>query len=194
MKKLRQNQQIERDQHTSAGFTLLELLIVIAVFSVISTIMVSILFVGLRGAHKSDLLNVIRQNGQTAMTQMVRNIRFAKSIDDPITGNATTCVNPLGPTPMPFIVVRSLTDNLETTYSCTGTSISSNSADLINTQAFSVTPGSCSFTCLQPTAKDPPTITIHFILTTNAANNLVEANSSVPFESSVTMRNANQGL
>src|SRR3981081_1899914 len=69
------------------GFTLIEMLTVISIFGVVSAIIISILFVGLRGARKSELLNIIRQNGNIAVSQVQRNVRFASTLNSP-----TTCV------------------------------------------------------------------------------------------------------
>src|SRR5256885_8604568 len=67
------------------GFTLIEMLAVISIFGVVSSIIVSILFVGLRGARKSEVLNAIRQNGNVAISQVQRNVRFAGILNSPAT-------------------------------------------------------------------------------------------------------------
>src|SRR5258708_36223321 len=110
-KKKRKNKPIRI--HLSA-FTLIELLAVIAIFVLIRSIIVSILFIGLRGARKSDLLDQIRQNGNVAMSQITRNIRFARSYSL----NPPDPVSCLGPVPLTVqsVNVVSLTDSFQTKY------------------------------------------------------------------------------
>ncbi|SRR6266571_1262064 len=168
---------------TNKGFTLIELLAVIAIFGVISTIILSILVIGFRGGKKSDLLNTIRQNGDIAMSQMERKIRYAQSLNTP-----ASCVSTQSD--LSAIAITSLDDNVQTTYTCSGTTIASNGASLIDSTAFTVS--SCSFSCSQPTVADPPTVVIQFTLSSKTTNNFIESNASIPFQTSVTMRNVNQ--
>lgn len=164
------------------GFTLIELLTAIAVFGIIGTIAVSVIVIALQGSTKSEVLTTVKQNGTYALSQMVRSIRYAKSLDSP-----NTCVPSVNLT---SLTITSGFDLGQTTYSCptaTSTTISSNSASLVDTSAVSVK--SCSITCIQNTSADPPTVTIKFTLTGNNASGFVERVATVPFESSVTMRN-----
>ena len=160
------------------GYTLIEMLVVIGVLGSIGTIITGIIFVSLRGAQKSDTLEVIRQNGDAALSQMVKNIRYAKSLDIP-----SSCI--------PSTTVSSVTftalDSGQTTLSCSANTISSNSASLLDTNA--VATSTCSFTCFQPTLNDPPTITIQFTLTNKVPSNFIERSGSTSFQSSVSMRN-----
>jgi prepilin-type N-terminal cleavage/methylation domain-containing protein len=164
------------------GFTLLELLTVIGVLGVIGSIVVSVVFISLRGSKKSDLVEIMRQNGDTAMTQMVKQIRFARSLDTPASCIPTTNTS--------SITITSIESNTQTTYACSATAISSNSASLIDSNAVSVT--NCSFSCSQQTVNDPPTITIQFTLLPKVQGTLAENNASIPFQSSVTLRNYTQ--
>jgi prepilin-type N-terminal cleavage/methylation domain-containing protein len=161
------------------GYTLIELLTVIGILSVISVIVLSVVFISLRGTQKSDTLEVVRQDGDSAMSQMVRNIRYAKSLDAP-----TSCIPA---TTLSAITVTSLHDNGQTTYSCGSNTIASNSASLINTNAVTVT--SCSFVCTQTRPSDPPTIMIQYSLSSKATGSFAETKASIPFQSSVTLRN-----
>lgn len=165
-----------------SGFTLVELLLAIAIFSVIGTVSLSILFMTLRAGKKSDLLIVLKQNGNAAMSQVVKNIRYAKSLDIP-----TSCVTPVT---VSQITLTSIADNGSTEFACTSTApntIASNGASLIDTSVAVVT--DCSFTCTQPTQNDPPTINFIFKLSSRNATGLVETQASIPFQTSVTMRN-----
>ncbi|MGH7204156.1 MAG: prepilin-type N-terminal cleavage/methylation domain-containing protein [Candidatus Levyibacteriota bacterium] len=163
----------------SQGFTLIELLTVLTILGVIGIIVVAIVTMTLRGSKKSDMLENARQNGDNALSQVVKGIRYADSINDPTSCVSTTTVS--------SITVTSLSDNAQTTFACANNTISSNSASLIDTSTLSVT--NCSFVCSQSSSAVPPTITIQYTLSPKTTNNLVENNFSVPFQSSVTMRN-----
>ncbi|HWY79696.1 MAG TPA: type II secretion system protein [Candidatus Sulfotelmatobacter sp.] len=161
------------------GFTLLELLTVIGILSVIGTIAVSVISITLRGAKKTDLLESARQNGDAALSQMVKGIRYASSLNSPAVCIPTASVS--------AITITSLTDYAQTTFSCTGGSIASNSAPLLDTT--SITVSSCFFTCSQATNNDPPTILIQFTLSPKNSGSFTETKFQLPFQSSVTMRN-----
>jgi prepilin-type N-terminal cleavage/methylation domain-containing protein len=170
----------------SEGFTLIEVLAAMAVFVTVSGVILSILFVSLRGSRKSDVIVSARQNGDVAMSQMVRMIRYAKSLDSP-----TSCVP--SSSSLTSITITSSDDN-QTVFSCpvnSGDGIASNSASLVDTTAVSVS--ACSFSCSQPSLNDPPTITIGFTLAALGGGNLVEGKTTLPFQTSVTMRNYNYG-
>jgi prepilin-type N-terminal cleavage/methylation domain-containing protein len=163
------------------GFTLVELLVSVGLFAAISTIVISVLFTAFRASKKSEVMLAVKQNGSTALSRMVNNIRFARSLDDPL-----VCI--------PDALLDSITvtafDGGQTVYGCPGVlteSISSNSAVLVDINAVSVT--ACSFTCSQTSVSDPPTITIQFILSAARATDFVETTSSIPFQTAVTMRN-----
>jgi len=166
----------------SKGFTLIEILVAIGIFVTISTVVVGVLFSTLRTSRKSEVLLNLKQNGDTALVQMVANIRYAKSLDDPV-----SCVIPKT---QPSITVTSSSDDGSTTYSCPADPtfpISSNSAALIDTS--SVLVRSCSFSCTQTADGNPPTITIKFTLDSAVSAGFVETTGSIPFQTSVTMRN-----
>jgi len=162
------------------GFTLIELLVVAGVFVSVSTIILSIFVISLRGSRKSELLLTMKQNGNFAMSQMVKQIRYAKSIDTP-----ASCVPSVSQS---SITITSL-DNGQTTFSCqvSPSTLASNSAALMDTNQVKVT--ACSFVCSQPTAVEPPTITISFTLLPKNVSTLSENTGSIPFTTSVTMRN-----
>lgn len=167
------------------GFTLIELLVVMSIFVIVGGLIVATLFISLRGSNKSETMAVVKENGNFALSQMVKQIRYARSLDAP-----ASCV----PTSnSPTLTITSLADDGQTTFSCPvsqATPITSNSAALIDSNAVSVT--YCSFTCSQNNLSEPPRVTIQFTLTSNNANGLVESSSSIPFQSSVIMRNAVQ--
>jgi len=165
------------------GFTLIELLVAIGLFSALSTVIISVLFISFRTSKKSDVIVLVRQSGNFAVSQMVNQIRFARVLNDPL-----ICT--------PDVIQKSITitsfDGGETVYSCpsvAGESISSNSAELIDKNAVAVDPDSCSFTCSQITASDPPTITIKFTLSPASTTSFADSSISIPFQTAATIRN-----
>lgn len=161
------------------GFTLIELLTVIAILGVIGTIVVAVITMTLRGTKKADLLDTARQNGDTALSQMVKSIRYAKSLDDP-----TSCVDE---STINSITVTSLAANSQITYACENDTIASNGASLIDNSVIKVS--NCSFVCKQETVSDPPTVTILYTLEPKVRSDFIETNFTLPFQTSVTMRN-----
>ncbi len=161
------------------GYTLVELLVVITILSVIGVIVVTVITISLRGSQKSDKLEIVRQGGDTAMSQMVRSIRYAKSLDSPASCVPATNVS--------SITITSLQDNGQTTYSCASNAIASNSAPLVDTNAVNV--NACSFTCSQQRVSDPPTIQIQFSLSAKNESSFTETKAVIPFQTSVTLRN-----
>lgn len=164
------------------GFTLVELLVVITILVTVGGIVVTLLYISLRGNNKSETVTSVKQNGTFALSQMVKSIRYAKSLTSP-----ASCTPTATTTSVSFITYP---DNGQITYSCpTGgnLAISSNSASLIDTNAVEVT--ACSFVCTQTSPSDSPRLTIQFTLQSRGANALTETQSTIPFQSSVIMRN-----
>lgn len=166
------------------GFTLIEMLVVISMVAIIGSLVVTILVMTLRGSNKAELISTLKQNGNAAMAQMVRQIRYAKSLDTP-----SSCITPVT---TQSLTTTSLTDDQQTTFTCvTGanSTIASNGASLLDTTSGSVS--TCSFVCSQQNIFDPPSITIQFTLTAKNANQLEETQATVPFQTTVKLRNYN---
>jgi len=168
-----------------SGFTLLEILAIMGVIVAMGSIILSTVFIFLRGSSKSDLLVTIKQNGDFALSQMVKSLRYAKSVDDPV-----SCVPTAN---LQHITFTSLADGGQTTFSCPATQtdvIASNGAALMDATRISVT--NCSFFCTQQTLNESPTIKIQFTLSAKNQTGLVETTASLPFESTVRLRNFNR--
>ena len=65
------------------GFSLIEMLVVVAVFSVIAVIATQSLTTSLRGTRKSESLGHVRENVEYAMNVIERSLRGAKELDCP---------------------------------------------------------------------------------------------------------------
>lgn len=62
------------------GFTLAEVLVVIAVMAVIGTFLLAIFSSTLRGSNKSQILSSIKQNGQAVLEKIDKEVRRADNI------------------------------------------------------------------------------------------------------------------
>jgi prepilin-type N-terminal cleavage/methylation domain-containing protein len=174
--------QVSTQVSIPAGFTFVELLTSVALFAVIGLIGISMLTFTLRGAKKTDAMENIRQNGDVALSKMVRTIRYATSIDDPV---CTSSVVSQELTMTPVV-------GNPTTFSCTSVpdSIAVDGVSLIDTSSIVVR--DCSFTCRKDPGTETPTVTINFTLSTKGSSGLFENNVSIPFQSSISIRNASK--
>ena len=180
------------------GFTLIELLVSLGVLISVGVVTVGILTSALRGSNKASAVNNIRQNGSYAIIQMSRAVQYANtfngvSVDGTAGSFTTSCAGPaslpLTPTPIPtqykYVKITSF-DGGQTVFSCSTSTIASNSASLLDTS--SVALDSCSFTCKQE-GKDFPIIEINFTLSQKGSGNFAENKITVPFGTSITIRN-----
>ena len=74
------------------GFTLVEILVVIGITAIIGTIMVAIFTNTLRGSNKSQILAIIKQNGQAVLENMDKTIRGEDNVVCPTSGSSNTLV------------------------------------------------------------------------------------------------------
>jgi len=180
-----ENRKSKITRQMRAGFTLVELLAVMAVTGIVGVLMFGILFTTLKGADKSESVGKLQENGNFALSQMSRMVRYAIKLQDP-----STCYSAASSSAITSSSITILNaDNRSTTFACdpaAGT-ISSNSANLLDSTTVAMT--DCSFSCSQTTAYDLPSLTIFFTLNKKGTNSLVENNSPVQFQTTVTLRN-----
>lgn len=175
-----------RQIHIQKGYTLIELLAVMMVFVVIGSFIVGILVTSLRSNNKTNSLTSVRQNGEFVISHMSRTIREAHAVVTPY---------PCGTLDVPATstsVTLTAVNSDQITYSCTGTTIASNGASLLDTTSVSLQ--SCSFSCSQVSAAAAPIITIHFSLSAKTTSNFSDfaaSSSALPFDTSVALRNTN---
>lgn len=195
-----------QDFRSTDGFTLVELLVVMVVVVTVGVVISGILFSALRGSNKSKAINNLENNGNYVIAQVSKTVRFSKKFDgvsitgaaNTFTANCTQATPPaLTPTPTP-VVYKHLKvtsyDGGQTTFSCDSTTISSNSASMLDTATVSL--ASCEFSCSQLSPSDYPIISIKFRLTqftpTGVVQFLPEQTASANFQTSVTPRNLNR--
>jgi len=175
------------------GFTLIELLVVIGVFIVLVTIVLSVIFTVFRGTTKSDSIIIVKQNGEYALSQMVKKMRFAKSLNIPSTVGGSTPSCSSGGVSVQSVQVTNV-DLSTSVFSCPLNNEYPNYIDMNGvrlTNSNEVIVSSCYFLCKQEVGHSP-TISIVFNLTKVNSSGLPEGNTSIPFQSSVTLRNVGQ--
>ncbi len=179
----------------SKGYSLIELLIVMIVLITVGFIVATILVSSLRGTTKAITTETIRRNGNHAILQMSKMIEFAQNFIGVSNDNSTfTSLCPVA-SPVPhynYVKIKSF-DNADTTFSCflnTNAPIASNGASFVNPDEVSVT--KCYFTCDRSNISQPPVIGISFELSQKEVSNFFEKRATIPFETSVTMRNLNR--
>ncbi len=134
------------------GYTLVELLVVIVVFSVVSMVATQTIVAILRGAKKSEGVTKVRQNLDYAMGTMERQLRQAKGITSSCNGTATSSItfNDQFGNPVTFSCVGINNGNQPA-------SIASSSASLTGND---ITLSACSFTCTAGSASSPSYVTM----------------------------------
>lgn len=72
--------EVIRIMNQSSGFTLVEILVTMAIVAIVGTILVVIFTNTLKGNNKAQLLAVIKQNGQAVLENMDKTIRDADNV------------------------------------------------------------------------------------------------------------------
>ncbi len=165
------------------GFTLIEILVTVGILGMIAVIGSGMFFSILRGSTKTKTLQLVKQNGDYAISVMERMIRNAKSVNGG--GSSIAIVNPDGKT---------------TTFNCCGSGsnlmIASQSGTLSCEEArltsSEVKVDICSFevTSGEPGVR-PAVVKINFTLSQAppAGGARPEEQASINFQTTVSLRN-----
>lgn len=152
------------------GMSLLEILIVVSVFSILGILTARSVIVALRGARKSDSQIKVKENISYAFSIMERQLRGAEGI--------SPCPNPDTTT-----ISYTTLDNQESTFSCILTEdtgyIASGSARLTSSE---VVVESCEITCTQENENYPPIISISVTATDDSSAGVEKGTVSVETE------------
>ncbi|MFC1625461.1 type II secretion system protein J [Patescibacteria group bacterium] len=150
------------------GLSLIEVLVVVGVFAILSVIITRSVFLTLRGSAKSETQVKVRENINYALSVMERGIRNADSIAD--------CPNP-------DTKVLNYTDSfgVNASFSCVGIGeddsyIASSSARLTSSE---IKINSCVIECTQEESGLPPKIIIDLVAADAKAMAVNETNVSV---------------
>ncbi len=177
------------------GYTLIELLVVMIVLVTVGIIVTAILVSSLRGTNKAVTTETVRKNGNHTIQQIAKMIEFAQSFVGVSNDNLSFSTACLSSSPIPqykYIKIISF-DNNATTFSCLNSQaapIASNGASLVNASDISVT--SCYFTCSRSSISQPPVIGINFTLSQSQQSSFFEKRATIPFSTSVVIRNLNE--
>lgn len=155
------------------GITLIEILVVVTIFGIIVVLGSSLFFSLLKGSTKSRVLEVVRQNGDYALSVMGIMVRNASSLVN-YGGSEITIVNPDGGT---------------TIFSCSSGKIASNGASLISPE---VKVDDCSSVFgldLKEGGAAPAVMTIKFNLSQQTVTTRPEEQASMNFQTTVSLRN-----
>ena len=174
-------------KRNSQGFTLIEMLVSIAIIITTTTVVVAILASSFNGITKSTISEDVRQNGNSALSRMTRTIQFAQSFQG-VSANGTdyitNCSLSGGDA---YSHIRVKTNSQTLTMSCSDEDIMMGTSSLIDENKVGITPDSCSITCLQESSIIPPVLGISFGLFNAAATD--QKKSEIFFSTSVKMRN-----
>ena len=136
-----------KEKRIELGISMIEILIVIAVFAILGILSTRIIFLSLQGSKKGDSQIKVRENVEYAVSVMERNLRNAEAI--------VSCTD---------TITYLDSDNFSTTFSCVNPGIAgliaSGSARLTSDEV-SIT--SCSFSCTTGTSSTPPEVSINIV-------------------------------
>ncbi len=155
----------------NSGVTLIELMVVSTILVVAGVALVSSLFSISKSNTKAELMKVIRQNGDSALSVMEKIIAggFVESCD----GEEHNT-----------IAVRDKEGN-KTTFSCSGGYIASNSAHLTDDDLIQVS--ECGFQC--ETVGNRQKVTVSFTLGSSGSPSRQEEKASQEFRKVIFVRN-----
>lgn len=165
------------------GFTFVELLTAIFVMIIVGGIMGAIFISSFKGTTKATLLDSARQNGAFVLSQVEKTVRNAQTISSP----PAPCTA-LTPTPVASLTVTDA-NGVSTTFACQNNTVTLNGTSMIDATLLAIPAASCNFTCIQATSADFPTITTQFTINQAKTTSFYEQKVSIPFQSSVTLRN-----
>lgn len=175
-------------RQTNRGFTLLELIISVAIIALVSTVISQVFFATTKSNAKAEIQKEVKQNGDYALGVMERMVRSAGAITSTCSsgGSTTTSLTITNP------------DFGSTTFGCDSTTgiarIASSSATgtvYLTSSAVrlgvSCTSSTLAFVCTTVAAV-PKNVKINFTLAQSSTSPDVTEQSSLSFQSFVTVR------
>ena len=159
------------------GFTLIEMLVVTAVFMLLGVLLVNSLFSILKSNTKAELMKEIRQSGSYALDLMSKMIT-----NGTITNTNCSTANS-------SIIIKN-PDGGETTFKCIDDPgyIASNSAQLTNIQQIKISSCSDVFQC-EVVGENARKVTINFVLRQKGSSPRPEDQAKQTFQRVIMVRN-----
>lgn len=185
-------------QSSQRGYTIIELLAVVTILVIISSIVSGIIYSTLRGSKKTKIITEVAQNGQYAVSVISNTISDSRNvtringteIENCISNPNSDSVLPNTPSDKPSITLQRLNGGL-TRIACINVNsvptVASNGVTLVNIA--NVTAISCKFSCSQ-IADDPysiPIVSVSFTIK-DKDSALPENQSSSIFNFSSSLR------
>lgn len=168
------------------GFTLIELIIVSAIFASVGLMASTAFFNIMRGAVKSEIVKEVKQNGNYALSTMERMIRNSADVTSPCDGSAQTSL-----TILTF-------EGDPVTFSCT---FADSAAQIASTSAVATgyltnsqvslgqsCPGTLQFRCTD-SVSSPKIVTITFTLRQKSLEVPKSEQAVSNFQSTISLRN-----
>ena len=155
------------------GFSLVEILIVISIFSVIGILSTRIILLTMRGAKKSDSQVRVRENVNYALSIIERQIRNSEVVN---------CASSTSSQ----IIYTSL-EGVASTFSCVSGSDSYILSGTSRLTSSDISITSCLFSCTQTNENDPPVMKVKIVA--EDKNNTSVENGSVTVETEIVTRN-----
>lgn len=156
----------------NGGMSLVEILVVVAVFGILGSITTTSVMLTLRGARKSESQQLVRENLNYALSVIERQIRGAEEI---ISCSGNTVSYKSG-------------DNITSSFTCTSVGVggymASGSARLTSDD---VSLTACSFSCTQTDPNQPYTVSVSLTGKSKATSGV--ESSTVTTGTDITLRN-----
>lgn len=177
-------------QHAQAGFSLLEMVVSLAVVAIVSTVLSQVFISTIRTNTKTELLKEVKQNGDLALETITRMIQNATSI-------SSACVD-TGEVSQALTIIQQ--DGGQTTLECAlidgVTRLASTSAaktEYLTSPSVTMGGSSCDLSSLQFVCKGgigvPTSVTVAFRLAQSGLGIDLFERASEVFQTSVSMRN-----
>lgn len=177
-----------------SGFSLIELLVATSIIITAMTIVLGIIISSFRISSKSATQDVLRQNGNYALSQMSRTIQFTDGFvgvsSEADATNFVSCIDPPGQ----ISNINVSYNKLPHVFSCKDNTapnngIFDNGNPMIDSSKIKVEAGSCNITCLQLNDSAAPVIGISFRLIYGGSSSTFEKNSTQQFSTRIKVRN-----
>ncbi len=162
------------------GFTLVEIVVVMALFAITSVVSTQIFISILRSQLKSEVSKEVKQNGDYAYSAMEQMIRNASQV-------VTACTTPS--TTLQIINQ----DGGDTIFDCSSNQLASSSATTADTTVHNLTSNTvivsgCTFTVVCPAAPAPKYVLASFNVSKGNGNSPLDT-SVETYQSTISLRN-----
>lgn len=191
---------MKKYEKLSKGFSLIELLVGISIIITATTIVLAIIVSSFRISSKNTSNEVVRQNGNNAMSQISRRIQFADSFvavsnDSAFDSAQTICEEPPASVdgveaPLTqYKYVRVIYNEVSTTFACEENELRMNNESMTDSPNVSAPSSSCYFTCTQDSTAVAPVIGVNYDLQRGDGSGVSEKNAKMNFSTKIKMRN-----